>query len=200
MKRMVKNGDLLYVEPDGSITAGGKAIKAVEANPTDEATATLEKVKIGDVAYNVGGGGGGGSDYTAGSNIEISESKQIAVKSDLTGINTVRLDAEYGNVQILSYDQGNLKIKSLASYNHNPSIYLESSDPTSLRGLLLSFVNKGTGITNQGINFDLSDTSKSTYVFLTIGSKVPFVPSDNGTYVLKATVSNGEITYAWVAQ
>ena len=43
----------------GTITAGGKAIKAVEANPTGEATQTLEKVKIGDVAYKVGGGGGG---------------------------------------------------------------------------------------------------------------------------------------------
>lgn len=38
----------------GTITAGGKAIKAVEANPTGEATETLEKVKIGDVAYKVG--------------------------------------------------------------------------------------------------------------------------------------------------
>ena len=43
----------------GTITAGGKAIKAVEANPTGEATQTLEKIKIGDVAYNLGGGGGG---------------------------------------------------------------------------------------------------------------------------------------------
>lgn len=45
----------------GTITAGGKAINAVEANPTGVATETLEKLKIGNVAYNVGGGGGGGS-------------------------------------------------------------------------------------------------------------------------------------------
>ena len=30
----------------------------IEANPTDEATETLEKIKIDNVAYNVGGGGG----------------------------------------------------------------------------------------------------------------------------------------------
>ena len=49
MKRMVKNGDLIDVEPDGSITVAGKPI-------------------------------GGGSDYTAGSNIEISEAKEISLK------------------------------------------------------------------------------------------------------------------------
>ena len=48
MKRMVKNGDLLDVEPDGTITVDGKSINAIEANPTDEATETLTKLKVGE--------------------------------------------------------------------------------------------------------------------------------------------------------
>ena len=53
MKRMVKNGDLIDVEPDGSITVAGQPI------------------------------GGGGSDYTAGKNITISEAKEISVPNDI---------------------------------------------------------------------------------------------------------------------
>ena len=85
MKRMVKNGDLLDISEDGSgVTFGGnlkvggtiiangeirggdvsaskfylgtEEMPLVKANPTGDATGTLEKIKIGDVAYNVGGG------------------------------------------------------------------------------------------------------------------------------------------------
>ena len=60
-KRMVD----LQVE-GGKITsingyeAGGTA---VEANPQEEATQQLEKIKIDNIAYNIAGGGSGGSDF-----------------------------------------------------------------------------------------------------------------------------------------
>ena len=170
MKRMVKNGNLIDVEPDGTITVAGKPV------------------------------GGGGSDYTAGSNIEISEAKEIAVKSDLTGIDSIDFNNARGNVRILGYEEGDIKIKSLASYNHNPSIYLESKNPLNLRVLRLSFKTKGTGTTSQSIAFDVRETAEDAYAFLTIGSQVPFVPSNNGTYVLKATVTDGAVTYTWESQ
>ena len=62
---MVKNGDLIDVEPDGTITVAGKPI-----------------------------GGGGGGDYTAGSNIQINEAKEISVKSDITGVNSFRFSGD----------------------------------------------------------------------------------------------------------
>ena len=40
----------------GTITTGGNEIKAVVANPTEETTETLTKIKIGNTAYAVGGG------------------------------------------------------------------------------------------------------------------------------------------------
>ena len=60
-KRMVD----LQVE-DGKITAiDGNEVggTAVEANPNEEATQQLEKIKIDNIAYNIAGGGSGGSDF-----------------------------------------------------------------------------------------------------------------------------------------
>ena len=57
------------VEVSGTITAGGKSINTVEANPSDAATTSLNKIKIGNVVYNIVGssssGGSGGSDASA---------------------------------------------------------------------------------------------------------------------------------------
>lgn len=41
---------------NGTITAGGNVLSAVVANPAEETTGTLSKVKIGNTAYAVGGG------------------------------------------------------------------------------------------------------------------------------------------------
>ena len=43
---------------DGTIIAGGNVLTAVVANPTEDTTGTLSKIKIGNTAYAVGGGGG----------------------------------------------------------------------------------------------------------------------------------------------
>ena len=58
------------VEVSGTITAGGKSLNAVEANPSDAATTSLNKIKIGNVTYNIVGssssGGSSGSDSSTG--------------------------------------------------------------------------------------------------------------------------------------
>ena len=41
------------VEVSGTITAGGKSLNTVEANPSDAATTSLNKIKIGNTAYNI---------------------------------------------------------------------------------------------------------------------------------------------------
>ena len=198
MKRMVKNGDLIDVEPDGTITVGSKAINGVEANPTGEATQTLEKIKIGDVAYSVGGGGGG-SDYTAGSNIEISNSKEIAVKSALTNVASIDFKQTDG-VGITGLNKGIMKIKSKYTGYLYPVIRLSSAFETSDKGFIAISFNGNTDFA-QYIYFDCYDYKGNTaYVFTTRGSKVPQVPTGDGTYVLKATVSGGTVTYSWVAE
>lgn len=57
---IISNGDIRGGIISGTkFLLGTEEMPMVKANPTGEATETLNKVKIGDVAYNVGGGGGG---------------------------------------------------------------------------------------------------------------------------------------------
>ena len=172
MKRMVKNGDLIDVEPDGTITVAGKPV-----------------------------GGGGGGDYTAGSNIEISEAKEISLKRDLTDVHTIGF-SDKTSCEIAGYSSGKLYIKSKDSSIILPTIVLVPFNDSYYKQIYLTF--KGTGgssAMSSWINIDSSDSNgESSYVFLTKKSKVPYVPSTDGTYVLKATVSGENVTYAWVAE
>ena len=60
---IISNGEIRGGNISGTkFLLGTEEMPLVKANPTDEATATLEKVKIGNVAYNVGGGGGSEND------------------------------------------------------------------------------------------------------------------------------------------
>lgn len=169
MKRMVKNGDLIDVEPDGSITVAGKPIA-----------------------------GGGGGDYTAGSNIEISASKEISVKKDLTAIDSLQFSVVDSPI-IGSYGAG-VKIKNVNLYIDFPDIYLYPYDSNKNPDRYFFFsVIADHRNTNYGVIIDHRGLTGAAYAFLTKGSSVPFVPSQDGTYVLKATVSNNKITYEWVA-
>lgn len=197
---IISNGEIRGGNISGTkFLLGTDEMPLVKANPTGEATQTLEKVKIGDVAYNVGGGGGGGgSDYTAGSNIEISESKAISLKRDLTGLNSITFKSTYYDVAISSDDLGKFKIKSQAMTNNLPKIALESWNPRERKQLNLIFKNYASA--EQTIYFDSSETSEDKYAFLVRGSKVPSVPSVDGNYILKASVSGGAVTYTWELQ
>ena len=173
MKRMVKNGDLIDVEPDGTITVAGKPIG--------------------------GGGGGGGSDYTAGSNIVISEAKEISVKSDITGINSFKFVGN-SSPDIGIVNGANLAIKSNSSSFEYPAINLYRYGSSFSSNKRISLIFYGDDIPYNAIFFDIRNFGDSNYAFITKGGKVPPVPSENGTYVLKATVSGSAITYTWVAE
>ena len=167
MKRMVKNGDLIDVEPDGSITVAGKPI-------------------------------GGGGDYSAGSNIEINAAKEISIKPNITGIESFQFKGN--TTPIIGAEGSAIKLKSKSVYNEFPSIFIYPySDDNPDRYLSLSFLCDNYN-TSSGVTFDHRGLTGNAFAFLTKGSKVPFVPSDNGTYVLKATVSGSSVTYSWVAE
>ena len=168
MKRMVKNGDLIDVESDGTITVAGKPV-------------------------------GGGSDYTAGSNIEISEAKEISLKNDITGINSFKFEGEIAPT-IGSYGGVGLKIKSNSDSFQYPPIYLFSYWYDESQRKYLDFVFYTDFNTTHTTYLDAKGFADKSYFFLTKGGKVPAVPSSDGTYVLKATVSGGAVTYAWIAQ
>ena len=169
MKRMVKNGNLIDVEPDGSITVAGKPV----------------------------GGGGGGSDYTAGSNIEISEAKEISLKRDLTDVHTINF-SDNTSCEVAGYASGRLYIKSKASSLIFTQIILQ---PSKSNWHDINLVFDADYDKDTYINTDASGSGGGIlHTFLTKGSKVPYVPSTDGTYVLKATVSGNNVTYAWVAE
>lgn len=196
---IISNGEIRGGNISGTkFLLGTEEMPLVKANPTDEATETLAKVKIGNVAYNVGGGGGGGgSEYTAGSNIEISESKAISLKSNLSNLKSIRLKGS-DDITISADETGNFKIKSQAITNLLPKIALEPWNPNERKRLYLIFKNYQSA--EQTIYFDSSETSDVNYAFLVRGSKVPSVPSVDGNYILKASVSGGAVTYTWELQ
>lgn len=189
---IISNGEIRGGNISGTkFLLGTEEMPLVKANPTGEATQTLEKVKIGDVAYNLGGG----SDYTAGSNIEISGSKEIAVKNALTEINSIRVKSVDGDVGISAENYGNFVIKTYASLPKWPVIKLRTKD-SNFNDITLIFSQNQSK--SQAINIDAGGSDgSSVYAFLTKGSKVPFVPSGDGTYILKASVASGKVTYSW---
>ena len=237
MKRMVKNGDLIDVKPNGDLGIKGNAqvggrlqvkssiisngeirggdisgtkfllgteeMPLVKANPTGEATETLEKVKIGNVAYNVGGGGGGGgSDYTAGKNITISEAKVISLVDNIEPVKSISLfnNNESAKVELFQSSDFNLSI-GITDYSYFPSIRLFAGDGLTNKDLNISFENASLNkIYNLCFDFsDIKVSSKKCYPLIS-RERIPDVPSGDGTYILKATVSNGALSYSWIAE
>lgn len=195
---IISNGEIRGGNISGTkFLLGTEEMPLVKANPTDEATQTLEKVKIGDVAYNVGGGGG--SDYTAGSNIEISGSNEIAVKSALTGVDSIKFAPENGCF-IKSGEDSSLSIKGdWYPYYDHPSIFLEPKDGSSYGPIRLNFTSKQSG--SKGIRFTIPSTGETSLnAVLTRGGIVPLVPTADGTYILKASISGGVVSYTWELQ
>lgn len=250
MKRMVKNGDLLDVEPDGSgVTFGGnlkvggtiiangeirggqvsaskfylgtEEMPLVKANPAGEATETLEKVKIGNVAYNVGGGGSGDREIDLilpyPKTDDTTTPKKIYIDDDVYNkIGT----CYYEKIKIYFQDGDPLGIFEVFHYKDKET-HFNSADYIST---IYSNAGSYTDTTWYGSDdmkpwfaslYRGSDSS-GKYIFIT-GFKIRSVPilskskfdalykladkpTQDGTYVLKATVSGGAVTYTWVAQ
>lgn len=253
MKRMVKNGDLIDVEPDGDLVIAGNAqvdgrlqvnssiiangeirggdisgtkfllgteeMPLVKANPTGEATQTLEKVKIGDVAYNVGGSSKNDRElilvFPYPRTSEASNKK--ATIDDENVWNKLK-DYYYETIKIYYNDGYPLGVFHLL-YNYDKQGNWEKRYSTieqKVRGgqynewygklmgfyyeLILNFyTSSGVNIVafadGESIPHYSMDKSKFDALY-----KLADKPTQDGNYVLKATVSGGAVTYTWVAQ
>lgn len=196
---IISNGEIRGGNISGTkFLLGTEEMPLVKANPTGEVTETLEKLKIGDVAYNVGGGGG--SDYTAGSNIEISASKAIAVKSALAGIESIKFSPDNGCF-INSGGDASLSLKGgLEPYYSHPSIWLYPQDGKSYGKVHLLFTNKTNSRFGVDFNFATMKSGDDLYAFILRGALPPRLPETDGTYILKARVSGGLVSYTWELQ
>ena len=175
MKRMVKNGDLLDVEPDGTITVDGKSINAIEANPTDEATETLTKLKVGETTYGIEGGGGGGT------------TESVVITNPSTN-RAITLSAGYDS---RSYFCDTFNINTGGDKTLGINLY----GKTMLTKIRFDKVSYNKYLTING-----NDIQKEYLYISASRSAIPDVPTSNGTYILKAVVSGDRLTYSWELQ
>lgn len=194
MKRMVKNGDLIDVEPDGTITVAGKPI------------------------------GGGENERELTINLDYSSNQNSYPMSVTLPEDTInKIDSVYYDKIRFFYNDGNpagtflgTKIYFSGTNGYNTGTYkgyvcLSKSpgyvtpstwygkDYMSLRRFKLS-VNKMAKTILIEADYDdkfvpMLDKSKFDALY-----KLADKPTQNGTYVLKATVSGGSVTYTWVAE
>lgn len=251
MKRMVKNGDLLDISEDGSAATFGGNLKVggtiiangeirggdvsaskfylgteemplVKANPAGDATGTLEKVKIGNVSYKVGGGGGGSNDREISlimpypSSSTQSNKKLILDEETWNNINnlyyeTIKLYYNDGNpigiFHVFKYEDSWNGIgkngyyasisfpKTVSQYNAWYGTFIRTYNFAKIE-LESDEQGKSIHLKSQG-GGDLPQLNQSNFDAL---YKLADKPTQDGTYVLKATVSGGAVTYAWVAQ
>lgn len=249
MKRMVKNGDLIDVEPDGSgVTFGGnlkvggtiiangeirggdvsaskfylgtEEMPLVKANPAGEATGTLEKVKIGNVAYKVGGGSG---------DREITLILPYPKTDDTTTPKKININDDvynkigscyYEKIKIYFQDGDPLGIFEVFHYkdketNFNSADYISTlyspiggySDTTwyGSDDIMPWFARLYRGSDSHGKFIFISGFRIRSVPILSQSKfdalyKLADKPTQDGTYVLKATVSGGAVTYTWEPQ
>lgn len=188
---MVKNGDLIDVEPDGTITVAGKPV-----------------------------GGGGGSDDrvlklvmpfasndSTSSKYAIVEDENVWDKLNNYYYESIILyyndDYPLGVFNVVDYYQGGIRKKYIAMVpKFKGSDYSQWFGKTngSYYSIHLTF-NTTSGVHKVGyyqsdaITGYVLDQSKFDALY-----KLADKPTQDGTYVLKATVSGGAVTYTWVAQ
>ena len=193
MKRMVKNGDLIDVEPDGTITVAGKPI----------------------------GGGGGSGDreislfmpYPSG---DTTSDKRIYVEQEIWN----KISNCYYETVKIYYNDGNplgvfhpLNIED-ADNHINSKRYACVSDCLANYSTTAWYGNDILKYWFAYLMLSSNSTGKFIRIYGTQPQAIPELqkesfdrlykladkPTQDGTYVMKATVSGGAVTYAWVAQ
>ena len=214
---IISNGEIRGGNISGTkFLLGTEEMPLVKANPTGEATETLEKVKIGDVAYNVGGGSENDRVLTLiipHPRSEESVFKSVLITDDdiwnkITNFyyETIKIYYNDGNplgiFNVLFHYYSDLKEKYYACITNTTGNVSFSEwygkSFAKYRGLRLSFNpnNKSVNLTDFG-QFNQWSFDKSKFDAL---YKLADKPTQDGNYILKASVSGGAVTYTWELQ
>lgn len=218
---IISNGEIRGGNISGTkFLLGTEEMPLVKANPTGEATETLEKVKIGDVAYNVGGGSNDREfklilPYSSSADIirkpVTIEDENIWAKLSNYYFETIKIyyndDNPLGVFNVIDYidNQGNKRkgysavvpqvrsgsyysewYGSLGLYEYRLQINLQTSSGIHK----LQIYNAGDSIRDYSL-----DKSKFDALY-----KLADKPTQDGNYILKASVSGGVVTYTWELQ
>lgn len=198
---------------------GTEEMPLVKANPTDEATETIEKVKIGDVVYNVGGAYENDRELTLilpysrtakpSDRYIIIDDENLWDKLKNYYYETIKIYYNDGNPfgifnVLYYYDfQGNFQKRYMINVPKYRSS--EYSDWYGKRNafcysIQLSFstssgVNKVSFADSESLLYYSLDKSKFDALY-----KLADKPTQDGNYILKASVSGGVVTYTWELQ
>lgn len=217
---IISNGEIRGGNISGTkFLLGTEEMPLVKANPTGEATETLAKVKIGDVAYNVGGGSENDKEltlilpYPRTSNYS---SKYVTIDDENVWGKLVNY--YYETIKIYYNDGYPLGVFHVLDFYAYDGSFKKSysSIVTKVRGsnssvwygkttgfyysVQLSITSRDgvnqVGFTN-GYSFNNYDLDKSKFDAL---YKLADKPTQDGNYILKASVSGGAVTYTWELQ
>ena len=156
----------------------------------------MEKKK--NIAVLSAGGGGEGTTYTAGKNISISEANEISV-ADNIGVSSIKLAPKYNDQNYDTYLKDahlGLKVENKTEYCPEIKFF---NDVYSYYSVKLGWKNLNWGCSNY-VYFDFKTKKGGDFYPFMSRVSVPDVPTSDGTYVLKAVVSSGELTYSWVKE
>lgn len=191
MKRMVKNGDLIDVEPDGTITVAGKPIGGGDKNDK-ELTISLTYPR---------------SETPFDKNIYLEEEIWNRIKNCY--YETIKINYNDGFplavFHVFYYVDVNLNItsKQYACVSNPRTSTSYSEWYGSYKQGWIAKLNAGSNGTGKYVSiavaepYPIPNLDKSKFDAL---YKLADKPTQDGTYVLKATVSGGAVTYTWVAQ
>ena len=225
---IISNGEIRGGNISGTkFLLGTEEMPLVKANPTGEATETLEKIKIGNVAYKVGGGGGGG-----GGSENDREYKLILPYSSTANIikKPINIDDEniwgklnnyyYETIKVYYNDDIPLGIFNVEDYKDEQGTIRQKYSTIVSQVLTDSTSNEwyGTKVTYYyRLQVQLYSSSGIHYLQINNGSdSIPYYnlnktkfdelykladkPTQDGNYILKASVSGGVVTYTWELQ
>lgn len=218
---IISNGEIRGGNISGSkFLLGTEEMPLVKANPTGEATETLEKVKIGDVAYNVGSSK---NDRELTLILPYSSTAQPSFSNRYTIIDdenvwnnlknyyyeTIKIyyndGKPFGIFNVLDYYdfQGNFQKRymiNVPKYRSSEYSQWYGKQNAFYYSIQLSFstnsgVNKVSFTDSESLLYYSLDKSKFDALY-----KLADKPTQDGNYILKASVSGGAVTYTWELQ
>ena len=218
---IISNGEIRGGNISGTkFLLGTEEMPLVKANPTGEATQTLEKVKIGDVAYKVGGSENDRVyklilPYPSTADVIRKpitiEDENLWAKLDNYYYETIKVyyndDKPLGIFNVIDYedDQGNRRknYSTLVTQVSSGNTYNEwygTNTGFEYRLYVQLFTSSGIHklqIINAGDTIPFYSLNKSKFDAL---YKLADKPTQDGNYILKASVSGGAVTYTWELQ
>lgn len=216
---IISNGEIRGGNISGTkFLLGTEEMPLVKANPTGEATETLEKVKIGNVAYNVGSSKNDRELILVFPYPRTSQASNKKVTIDDENVWNKLKDYYYETIKIYyndgyplgvfhllyNYDyQGNWE-KSYRALEHK----VRGSEFNEWYGKLTGFYYEITlnFYTSSGVNIVTFANGESIPSYSIDKSKFDALykladkPTQDGNYILKASVSGGNVSYTWELQ